>query len=253
MLTVTLRCSLAATALASTILLAAGCGSEGSEQGTTEPAPATTTEAPTAPPATESPAPPATTTEAPPTSRPAEPAAPTAAAAPAAPPAPEPEAPQAAAEQDPPRGYEPPEPGPPPTTTSTTEAPSPTTTTSTTEAPPPTTTSTTEAPPPTTTTSTTEAPPPTTTTEPAADVTIRITLVDGRIEAERRYEVSLGDTVEVRVASDVAEEVHLHGYDLYLQLEPGAEVTLTFEARLPGVWEAELHPSHRELFQLQVS
>ena len=84
-------------------------------------------------------------------------------------------------------------------------------------------------------------------------MTIRITLVDGRIEAERRYEVSFGDTVEVRVTSDVAEEVHLHGYDLYLQLEAGAEVTLIFEANLPGVWEAELHPSHRELFQLQVS
>ena len=108
-----------------------------------------------------------------------------------------------------------------------------------------------ETPP--TTTSTTEAPPPTTTSEPAADVTIRIMLVDGRIEAERRYEVSFGDTVEVRVVSDVAGEVHLHGYDLYLQLEAGAEVTLVFEANLPGVWEAELHPSHRELFQLQVS
>ncbi len=82
---------------------------------------------------------------------------------------------------------------------------------------------------------------------------IAVALVDGRIEAERRYEVSFGDTVEVRVTSDVAEEVHLHGYDLYLQLEPGATVTLTFEADLPGVWEAELHPSHRELFQLQVS
>ena len=82
---------------------------------------------------------------------------------------------------------------------------------------------------------------------------ISVTLVDGRIEGERRYEVSFGDTVEVRVTSDVAEEVHLHGYDLLLQLEPGAEVILEFEANLPGVWEAELHPSHRELFQLQVS
>ena len=104
-------------------------------------------------------------------------------------------------------------------------------------------------PPPTTT----AAPPPPPPPEPAYDVLISVALVDGRIEAERRYEVSFGDTVEVRVTSDVAEEVHLHGYDLYLQLEPGAEVTLTFEADLPGVWEAELHPSHRELFQLLVS
>ena len=153
---------------------------------------------------------------------------------------PAPPPPTTGAPADPPATEPPPTEPPPPATTGTTEAP------------PPTTTSTTEAPPPTTTTSTTEAPPPTT-TEPAADVTIRITLVDGRIEGERRYEVSFGDTVEVRVTSDVAEELHLHGYALLLQLEVGAEVTLTFEADLPGVWEAELHPSHREIFQLQVS
>ena len=80
-----------------------------------------------------------------------------------------------------------------------------------------------------------------------------MTLVEGRIEGERRYEASFGDMVQVRVTSDVAEEVHLHGYDLLLQLEPGGEVSLVFEANLPGVWEAELHPSHRQLFQLQVS
>ena len=118
--------------------------------------------------------------------------------------------------------------------------------------PPPTTTSTTEAPPPPTTT-TTEPPPPPTTTEPPADVVISVVLVDGRIETERRYEASLGDTVEVRVTSDVAEEVHLHGYDLMLQLQAGAEVRVVFEANLPGVWEAELHPSHRQFFQLKVS
>ncbi len=226
MLIVTLRRSLATATLALSILLAGGCGAAEPEPGMTEPVPPPTTEAPADPSAPDPPPP----TEPAPTTSTAEPAAPATTEAPADPPAPEPEAPPAA-EQDPPRGYEPPEPDPAPSTT----------------------TSTTEAPPPPTTTSTTEAPPPTTTTEPAADVTIRITLVDGRIEAERRYEASLGDTVEVRVTSDVAEEVHLHGYDLYLQLEPGAEVTLTFEARLPGVWEAELHPSHRELFQLQVS
>ena len=82
---------------------------------------------------------------------------------------------------------------------------------------------------------------------------IVVALVDGRIEAESRYEASLGDTVEVRVTSDVVEEVHLHGYDLLFDLEAGAEVRVVFEANLPGVWEAELHPSHRQFFQLKVS
>ena len=128
-------------------------------------------------------------------------------------------------------------------------SPAPPTTSPTTTTPGLAPTTTTTVPPTTTTT----VPPTTTTTEPAADVVISVALVGGRIEGERRYEAALGDTVEVRVTSDVAEEVHLHGYDLLLQLEAGGEVTLTFEANLPGVWEAELHPSHRELFQLQVS
>ena len=116
---------------------------------------------------------------------------------------------------------------------------------------PPTTspTATTTVPP----TATTTVPPTTTTTEPPADVVIVVALVDGRIEAESRYEASLGDAVEVRVTSDVVEEVHLHGYDLLFDLEAGAEVRVVFEANLPGVWEAELHPSHRQFFQLKVS
>ena len=133
---------------------------------------------------------------------------------------------------------EPPETSPaPPTTSPTTTTPglAPTTTTTV---------------PPTTTTTVL---PTTATAEPPADVVIVVALVDGRIEAESRYEASLGDTVEVRVTSDVVEEVHLHGYDLLFDLEAGAEVRVVFEANLPGVWEAELHPSHRQFFQLKVS
>lgn len=173
-------------------------------------------------------------------------------------PAEDPESAEVTNGADPPPAPADPPPAPPSAPAGEAPAPSPTTA----AAPPPTTATTSppspEPPPAPPTTTTTDLPPPpppttTTTTEPGADVTILITLVDGRIEAERRYEAYLGETVELRVTSDVAEEVHLHGYDLYLQLEPGAESVLVFEARLPGVWEAELHPSHRELFQLQVS
>ena len=132
----------------------------------------------------------------------------------------------------------------PPAAAPTTQ-PAPTTTTA--EAPAPAT----EAP--ATTATTAEATAPTAAAEPAADVVISVVIVDGRIEAERRYEASLGDTVELRAISDIAEELHLHGYDQLLRLEAGVEASLTFEADLPGVWEAELHFSDREVFQLQVS
>ncbi len=75
----------------------------------------------------------------------------------------------------------------------------------------------------------------------------------GQITAERRYAANLGDKVTILVISDVAEELHVHGYDLFLELIPGEEVDLEFIADLPGVWEVELEGAHRLLFELAVS
>lgn len=82
---------------------------------------------------------------------------------------------------------------------------------------------------------------------------IAISIQFGQINADRRYEANLGDTVLILVISDVAEELHVHGYDLFLELIPGAEVDLEFVADLPGVWEVELEGAHRLLFELAVS
>ena len=77
--------------------------------------------------------------------------------------------------------------------------------------------------------------------------------VNGQSDANPRFEVSRGATVEIRVTSDAAEEVHVHGYDYYLRPSPGDAAQETFEANLPGVWEVELHRGHRSIFELAVS
>lgn len=107
-----------------------------------------------------------------------------------------------------------------------------------------------------TTTSTTTA----TSTSAAAATTagfagklIQVRVAGGKVEtAERRVTVSRGDRVRVQVSSDVADEVHVHGFDLSKQVGPGAPATVEFTANLPGVWEVELENAKRKLFDLAV-
>lgn len=65
--------------------------------------------------------------------------------------------------------------------------------------------------------------------------------------------VSLGEEVVLRFSSDVADQVHVHGYDRFVNVAPGQVAELRFVADLPGVWEVELEGAGVELLQLQVS
>lgn len=68
-----------------------------------------------------------------------------------------------------------------------------------------------------------------------------------------RYAVPLGATVELVVASDITDKVHLHGYDRTAFVTAGATTTLRFVADKPGVYEVELEISGEQLGQLAVS
>ena len=56
----------------------------------------------------------------------------------------------------------------------------------------------------------------------------------------RELEVRAGEEVAFRVRSDVADEVHVHGYDLHRDVAPGRTATVRFDADLEGVFEVEL-------------
>lgn len=87
-----------------------------------------------------------------------------------------------------------------------------------------------------------------------ADATINVMYMDGEISGvDGQAAVSLGDLVDIIVISDVAEEVHLHSYDLLVNLQPGEPGTIRFTADVPGIFEVELEESGRLLFRLQVS
>lgn len=130
-------------------------------------------------------------------------------------------------------------------TTATTAPPAATTTAAatTTDAP-----ATTEEPPPP---ATTEAPP-ATTTAPGPAV-VRIVVVGGQPEGGiRRASVRRGREVIVRVSSDVADHIHLHGYDLIADVAPGAPAELTFVADVPGRFEIELEDRGVPIADIQV-
>jgi hypothetical protein len=61
-----------------------------------------------------------------------------------------------------------------------------------------------------------------------------------------------GDTVRFRVQADVADHVHVHGYDLMKDVEPGKTVTFSFPADITGIFEIELEDAGEQIAQLRV-
>lgn len=66
-------------------------------------------------------------------------------------------------------------------------------------------------------------------------------------------EVTSGEELTMTVTSDVQEELHVHGVDLYEDLPPGEEVEVTFSPEAEGIFEIELHGSGTQLANLEVS
>jgi heme/copper-type cytochrome/quinol oxidase subunit 2 len=82
---------------------------------------------------------------------------------------------------------------------------------------------------------------------------VEATYAGGNVAVEsERMSVPLGSQVTVRVTSDVAEEVHVHGYDLHADVGPGLAGEVTFVAQVPGLFEVELEESKLFLFELAV-
>jgi hypothetical protein len=67
-----------------------------------------------------------------------------------------------------------------------------------------------------------------------------------------RLEFKEGDTVKFRVVSPVAEEVHIHGYDIAKDLEPNQEITVSFPATIEGIFEIEYEHAAEQIGELRV-
>lgn len=88
--------------------------------------------------------------------------------------------------------------------------------------------------------------------DPGAGV-IEVTITGGNVDGGvRRETVKLNSQVTLRVTSDVADELHVHSYDLKADLVPGQSADLTFLAKVPGVFEVELEDRQKKVLELEV-
>ena len=105
----------------------------------------------------------------------------------------------------------------------------------------------------TTTTETTTTEETTTTTEAEKPTEVKIVVVNGAPKGGIvRQTVDKNDQVVLVVTSDVADEIHLHGYDKAKDVTAGGTIRLPFKATIPGRFEAELESRGVQIAEITV-
>jgi hypothetical protein len=108
---------------------------------------------------------------------------------------------------------------------------------------------------------TTQGPQPSPTATGPDAVEVEVEVEEGRIELQveeqrqqvpGRVVVNQGEPVSIKLEADSAAEVHVHGYDLFVNVLEGGERTIQFPASAPGVFEVELEDTHQLIFELEV-
>lgn len=86
-----------------------------------------------------------------------------------------------------------------------------------------------------------------------AGPTFQIAYANGKVTGDTgRLKVKVGTKVSIRVRSDVADVIHLHGYDVTSEVPAGGAGLVSFAARIPGVFSLELEKLGKELAKVQV-
>lgn len=93
---------------------------------------------------------------------------------------------------------------------------------------------------------------PTTTAETPSAVRIRIQARGDGSGSIRRIAIERGQRVTLVVSADVADEVHVHGYDLMADVAPGSPARISFKASVPGRFEVELENRAIPIAELRV-
>jgi hypothetical protein len=89
---------------------------------------------------------------------------------------------------------------------------------------------------------------------PAEPATKRIVIVNGKPQGGvQKLEYKKGDRIRFTVTSDVADEIHVHGYDLKKDVPAGGTVRFSFPASIEGVFEVELEGRREQIAQLTVN
>lgn len=90
---------------------------------------------------------------------------------------------------------------------------------------------------------------------PQADAGVQTIVIgnDGKpVGGVAELSVEKGEQVRFKVESAVADHVHVHGYDLMQDVEPGIVASFDFPASLEGIFEAELEDRVEPILELRV-
>jgi hypothetical protein len=80
-----------------------------------------------------------------------------------------------------------------------------------------------------------------------------VTVVDGKPEGGvKTITYKKGDTVDLTVKSDTADEIHIHGYDVHKDVTKGGSVHFSFPAKIDGRFVVELEDAGEQIASLQV-
>jgi type III secretion system FlhB-like substrate exporter len=94
---------------------------------------------------------------------------------------------------------------------------------------------------------------PTSSTSQSTTTVIPIVVAAGKVVTKDRIvKVAKGTNVVITVTSDVADEVHVHGYDIKKDVAAGATIEIPFVADQTGSFPVELEKASTQLISLQV-
>jgi hypothetical protein len=87
----------------------------------------------------------------------------------------------------------------------------------------------------------------------SAEATPRIVVRNGKpVGGVKEITVSKGDPIRFTVVSDVADEIHVHGYDFHKDVAKGGTVSFSFPAKIDGVFVVELEKRGEQILSLKV-
>lgn len=88
----------------------------------------------------------------------------------------------------------------------------------------------------------------------AAQQTLSLTVAKGEVTGDTgRVTVARGTRLRITVTADVADELHVHAYDLRQQISANGPGSIEFVADKPGVVEVELERTKLVLTRLVIS
>jgi cytoskeletal protein RodZ len=94
----------------------------------------------------------------------------------------------------------------------------------------------------------------TSTSTPSQPAVQTIRVVNGQPQGGvKTVSFKKGEQVRLKVQSDVADEIHVHGYDLMKDVEAGGSVQFSFKATIEGRFEIELEDAGTQIANLEVT